>query len=118
MRIARSSYVLAACAVLALGATGCSTLTGNPGGKQTADTSENRRGPVTTTEDAVINGKVKTALAANELVKARKIDADTVRGVVTLNGTVNSAAEKAQAIRLTRNVEGVLDVKDNLKMPG
>ena len=116
MKNARSSYALAACAVLALGAAGCGTLMGNPGGKQTADTSENRRGPVTTTEDAVINGKVKTALAANDLVKARKIDADTVRGVVTLNGSVGSAAERAEAIRVTRTIDGVKDVRDNLKV--
>lgn len=116
MKFTRSSHILAACAVLALGAAGCSTLMGNPGGKQTADTSQNRRGPVVTTEDAVINGKVKTALAANEIVKARNIDADTVRGVVTLNGSVNSSAEKAEAIRVARSIDGVKDVRDNLKV--
>jgi hyperosmotically inducible protein len=118
MKLERTSYVLAACAVLSLGAAGCGTLMGNPGGKQTTDTSENRRGPVVTTEDAVINGKVKTALAANEMVKARKIDADTVRGVVTLNGSVGSAAEKAEAIRIARSIDGVKDVRDNLKAGG
>src|SRR5688572_193799 len=118
MKLERTSHVLAACAVLSLAAAGCGTLMGNPGGKQTADTSENRRGPVVTTEDAVINGKVKTALAANEMVKARKIDADTVRGVVTLNGSVSSAAEKAEAIRVARSIDGVKDVRDNLKAGG
>ena len=118
MKFERTSYVLAACAVVALGASGCGTLMGNPGGKHTTDTSENRRGPVVTTEDAVINGKVKTALAANEMVKARKIDADTVRGVVTLNGSVGSPAEKAEAIRIARSIDGVRDVRDNLKAGG
>jgi hyperosmotically inducible protein len=61
---------------------------------------------------------VKAVLAADDLVKARNIDADTVRGVVTLNGTVHSAAEKNQAISLARKVDGVVSVKDNLKMAG
>lgn len=118
MRIARTSYALAACVALALGAGGCATLKGNPSGKQTADTSENRRGPVTTANDAVINSKVKTALAADEIVKAHNIDADTVRGVVTLNGNVKGPAERAQAIRIARGVDGVVEVRDNLKMGG
>ena len=118
MTIARSSYALAVCAALALGVSGCATLKGNPSGKQTTDTSENRRGPVTTTQDAAINAKVKAALAADEMVKAHNIDADTVRGVVTLNGNVKSAAEKAQAIRIARGIDGVVEVRDNLKMGG
>ena len=115
MRITRTSYALAVCAALALGAGGCATLKGNPSGKQTTDTSENRRGAVVTTADAAINAKVKTALAADSMVKARNIDADTVRGVVTLNGTVGSPAEKAQAIKIARGIDGVVEVRDNLK---
>jgi hyperosmotically inducible protein len=117
MNIARTSYVLAACAALAVGATGCATLKGNPSAsaKPTTDTSDARRGPVTTVSDATINAKVKAALAADEMVKAHNIDADTVRGVVTLNGNVKSGAEKAQAIRIARGIEGVVEVRDNLK---
>ena len=118
MRFARNSYALAICAALALGVGGCATLKGNPSGKQTADTSENRRGPVTTTQDAAINAKVKAALAADEIVKAHNIDADTVRGVVTLNGNVKGPAERAQAIRIARGVDGVVEVRDNLKRGG
>ena len=118
MRFQHTSYALIA--ALALGVSGCAMFQGDGGkaAKTTTDTRADPRGPVATTADAVINSKVKAVLAADDLVKARNINADTVRGVVTLNGTVNSAAEKAQAIRLTRNVEGVLDVKDNLRMPG
>lgn len=118
MKFERTSYALALCAALALAAGGCSTLRGNPSGKQTTDTSENRRGPVTTTQDAAINAKVKAALAADEMVRAHNIDADTVRGVVTLNGTVKGSAEKAQAIRIARGIDGVVEVRDNLKAGG
>jgi hyperosmotically inducible periplasmic protein len=122
MRIERTSYALAVCAALALGMSGCAAFKGDGNGataaKQTTDTSANPRGPVTTVSDATINSKVKATLAADELVKARNIDVDTVRGVVTMNGTVNSAAEKSQAINLAKKVEGVVDVKDNLKVAG
>ena len=101
----RALGALAVGTLLAMGMTGCAWLRGET----------EARSPQQTTTDGVINGKVKTALAADDLVKARRIDVDTVRGVVTLNGTVGSAAEKAQAIRLARNVSGVVEVKDNLK---
>jgi len=121
MKFERTSYALAVCAALALGAGGCATLKGNPsanGGKQTTDTSANPRGAVVTTADAAINAKVKAALALDEMVKAHNIDADTVRGVVTLNGKVKSSAEKAQAIKIARGIDGVVEVRDNLKISG
>jgi hyperosmotically inducible protein len=73
---------------------------------------------VQTTSDAGITAKVKSALAADEMVKARNIDVDTVRGVVTLNGTVGSAAEKERAMQIARNTSGVSQVKDNLRTGG
>jgi osmotically-inducible protein OsmY len=41
-----------------------------------------------------------------------------VRGVVSLNGTVKDATERDRALEIARNVSGVLDVRDNLKMAG
>jgi len=37
---------------------------------------------------------------------------------VSLNGTVDSAAEKSRAMEIARNVSGVVDVRDNLKTAG
>lgn len=117
MRFQRTSYALIA--TLALGVSGCAMFHHDGQvAKTTTDTSANPRGPVATATDAYINTKVKAVLAADELVKARNIDADTVRGVVTLNGTVHSAAEKAKALDLAKNVEHVKEVKDNLKIAG
>ena len=114
MKLDRTSYgAVAVASILALGVAGCAHT-----GKTTTDTSAAPRGPLATSADAVINGKVKTALAADELVKARKIDVDTVRGVVTLNGSVNSPAERAQAISIARGISGVVEVRDNLKLAG
>ena len=114
MKLQRTSYgAVAVASILALGVAGCAHT-----GKTTTDTSAAPRGPLATSADAVINGKVKTALAADDMVKARNIYVDTVRGVVTLNGNVNSAAEKAQAIRVARGISGVVEVRDNLRTPG
>jgi hyperosmotically inducible protein len=114
MRIDRSSYgALFLGVALALG--GCA----NMGAKPVTNSGEaGHRGAVQTVSDATISSKVKAALIADEMVKARNINVDTLRGVVTLNGTVHSASEKSQAISLARKVEGVFDVKDNLKIAG
>jgi osmotically-inducible protein OsmY len=117
MRIDRTSHAALALGVaLALGIGGCAN---HMGAKQVSNSGEaGHRGAVQTVSDATINTKVKAALVADEMVKAREINVDTLRGVVTLNGTVHSAAEKNQAINLARKVEGVADVKDNLKVSG
>jgi osmotically-inducible protein OsmY len=108
---------LALATVLAFGAAGCAMFSDTPRSASTGAYAE-PRGPIQTTADAGITAKVKTALAADELVKARNIDVDTVRGVVALNGTVSSMAEKDRAISLARNVQGVVEVKDNLRTSG
>lgn len=41
-----------------------------------------------------------------------------MRGVVTLSGTVHSAAERDKAISIARNTTGVVEVKSNLKVGG
>ena len=111
--------VLAA-ATLALGIAGCSGWHAKNETRVNGSTAaaEPARGPVQTASDAAITAKVKTALGADDLVKARNIDVDTMRGVVTLHGNVASAAEKERAISLARRVEGVAGVKDNLKPAG
>jgi hyperosmotically inducible periplasmic protein len=123
MRLDRMSYgALALGALVAVGLTACGTHTtraDSTTSKQLAAAGEApQRGPIQTSSDAIINGKVKAVLAADGLVKARNINVDTIRGVVQLNGTVGSTAEKAQALKLAREVSGVVEVKDNLKVVG
>ena len=99
-------------ALLAMGAAGCASYN-NPPPTTTAPRSVSE-----TASDATITAKVKTSFAADDLVKARKIDVDTMRGVVTLNGTVNSRAELDKALSIARNTAGVISVKNNLKIVG
>lgn len=64
--------------------------------------------------DAGITTSVKSQLAADELVKANRIDVDTQNHVVTLSGEVRSADEKDKALSIARQTRGVSDVVDQL----
>ena len=64
--------------------------------------------------DAGITTSVKSKFAADDTVKAYEIDVTTHRGVVTLQGDVDSAAAKESAVRIARATEGVKDVVDEL----
>lgn len=66
--------------------------------------------------DPAITAAVKAKLLADPDVAGLKIDVDTSNGVVTLSGRVKTAAEKAEALRLTRETTGVKDVVDKLTM--
>ena len=109
-------------AAVAFGLVGCANWGGTGSTAQargdrapSTASAEPTRGPAQTVADAAITAKVKTALGNDDLVKARNINVDTLRGEVTLNGTVNSAAEKERAISLAKRVDGVANVKDNLR---
>ena len=65
-------------------------------------------------DDATITSQVKTKLIADEQVKARDINVETYKGVVSLSGFVESKSEANQAVALAEQVEGVQSVKDDL----
>ena len=69
--------------------------------------------------DPGITTAVKTKLAADDTVKAYRIDVDTKDRVVTLNGAVDTPIARQRAIELARGTEGVRDVVDQLTVtPG
>jgi hypothetical protein len=57
---------------------------------------------------------VKSKLAADDTVKAYQIDVDTKDRIVTLSGTVETAAAKDQAVMIARQTDGVRDVVDHI----
>jgi len=67
-------------------------------------------------DDATITAKVKLKLIEDPITKARKIDVDTVNGVVTLTGVVESEKEIKRAIEIAKNVKGVKKVVNNLRV--
>ena len=66
--------------------------------------------------DAGITTKVKTAMAADPIVKAYQVDVTTQNKVVTLTGDVETTAAKEQAVRIARQTDGVRDVIDRLRV--
>lgn len=68
------------------------------------------------TKDATVSGTVKTKLAADDQVKASEIKVDTVNGVVTLTGNIDSQAAKDRAIQIARETKGVVQVKDMISV--
>ena len=66
--------------------------------------------------DAGITTAVKSKLAADDMVKAYKVDVDTQNKVVTLSGEVETAAQREHAVSIARGTRGVSDVVDRLQV--
>ena len=66
--------------------------------------------------DTTLTAKVKTALVAEPGIKSTAIEVTTKDAVVTLSGTVDSTTEKAKALMVAENVQGVKNVVDNLSL--
>ena len=66
--------------------------------------------------DAGITTAVKAKLAADDTVKAYKVDVDTQNKVVTLSGDVDTAAQREHAVMIARQTKGVADVVDQLRV--
>ncbi len=64
--------------------------------------------------DGWVTGKLKVKFADEKSLKGSAIDVDTRRGVVTLKGTVLSAAGKSRAEELAVGTEGVTGVVNQL----
>ncbi|PMP98101.1 MAG: hypothetical protein C0169_00635 [Thermodesulfobacterium geofontis] len=67
-------------------------------------------------DDATITTKVKLKLIEDKEIKAFSIDVDTLNGVVTLTGVVETEAQRIKAIELAKSVPGVKAVVNNLQV--
>lgn len=81
---------------------GCQSTTGKTAGQ--------------TIDDASITAAVNSKLASDRLSNFTRIDVDTERGIVTLNGVVKSAEQKMRVADLTKEVNGVRTVNNNLQI--
>lgn len=84
---------------------------GKKAGEKTKDAADKTGNVIT---DAAITSAVKTKFLADTKVGGLKIDVDTKDHVVTLSGTVKSAAERDEAVRLAKTTTGVRDVVSKL----
>jgi len=67
-------------------------------------------------DDSVITTKVKSLLAADDLLKSFQISVETNKGIVQLSGFVDSQAAVDKAGEIARNVKGVASVKNDLSV--
>ena len=65
--------------------------------------------------DDEIHDKVRERLAADRDVKGGGIEVEVQNGVVTLKGKVREEAQKVKAERITRKVQGVKQVVNQLQ---
>jgi len=65
-------------------------------------------------DDSVITTKVKSLLAADDFLKSFQISVESFKGTVQLSGFVNSQKAVDKAVEITRSVNGVKSVKNNL----
>lgn len=66
-------------------------------------------------DDTVITTKVKAALVGDPELKATEIGVETFKGVVQLSGFVSERGDIAKAGTLTRSIEGVQSVKNDIR---
>ncbi|MBL8069539.1 MAG: BON domain-containing protein [Nitrospira sp.] len=89
-------------ALVMLSLVGCQSTTGKTAGQ--------------TIDDASITAAVQSKLSSDRLSNFSRIDVDTERGAVSLNGTVTSAEQKTRVAELARGVNGVKTVNNNLQI--
>ena len=65
-------------------------------------------------DDSVLTTRVKAALVAEPVTKARQISVETLHGVVQLSGFVDSSEERTKAGSVARGITGVTDVHNDL----
>ena len=92
-----------ACGLIgALSLTACQSTTGKTAGQ--------------TMTDSRITAAVQSKLTADRISNFTRVDVDTERGVVNLSGVVTSAEQKSRAEELTRQVNGVTRINNNLQI--
>ncbi|MDP2026206.1 BON domain-containing protein [Sulfuriferula sp.] len=67
-------------------------------------------------DDSVITTKVKAAIFKEPTLKSTEINVETFKGTVQLGGFVNSQADINKAVEVTRKVEGVRAVKNDMRL--
>ena len=87
---------------LLLSTAGCTAMTGETAGQNI--------------DDSTITASVKSKLAADRIGTLTRVDVDTTRQVVSLNGVVESPEQKAHAEQLASQVSGVKKVNNNLQI--
>jgi len=66
--------------------------------------------------DARLTAKIKSKMALDDTVPASRLDVDTSGGVVTVRGVVETPAQRARALQLARETDGVTSLNDRIEV--
>ncbi len=107
----KHSLSLSAALLIAMGVSGTALAQTT----QTAKTAthQDHAGATAEKPDSWLLTKVKAQFATSDIVDATDINVDVTDGKVMLKGTVSSAAERREAVRLAKSTEGVKSVDDS-----
>jgi osmotically-inducible protein OsmY len=67
-------------------------------------------------DDTVITGKVKAAIFNEPSLKSSEINVETFKGAVQLSGFVKYQADINKAVEVTRSVNGVKSIKNDMRL--
>jgi hyperosmotically inducible protein len=70
--------------------------------------------PATSVDDANVTAQVRTALVNEAMFKVNQVRVETVNGVVTLTGTVQSRPEADRVVEMTKTVQDVKEIRNSL----
>lgn len=99
-----------------ISASGCAAalIGGAAGGGYAAATDERQTGRMM--DDSTITTRINNAMIKDDLVKAHRIDVDTIEGHVTLTGVVRTGKIARRAVYLAAHEAGVKSVRNNLQI--
>lgn len=84
--------------------------------KATDKVKETTQEAKTQVTDSWITSKTKIALFSDDRVKGTQVKVDTMKGVVTLRGKVDSEEAKSAAAEVAKGIDGVKSVKNDLQV--
>jgi hyperosmotically inducible protein len=90
--------------------TGCSDNYSKAEPKDQQAGTENKR------SDTAITTELKAKITDDELLDNTDVSVDTNNGIVTLTGSVHTAAQEHRANELAKNTQGVVSVNSNLRI--
>jgi osmotically-inducible protein OsmY len=81
-----------------------------------AEQTQSATQPAERQDDAWITTSLQGRFYADDAVRGRNVNVSTQNGVVTLQGTVDSETARQRAVAIAREVDGVTDVQDQLRV--
>lgn len=94
----------------------CSSNPQTPAGEISHGAREFGRGIAGEASDTTVTTKIKAKMAANTGLSSFHIHVKTINGVVTLTGTVDTAATRELAAHTAADTEGVVRVINDLRV--